>query len=136
MTHEESLMMWKIELDNFNKLGTDKASKDIKKLYEVLDKVITAGTITYEDFTKDMIDELTTLMVEAGKEGKELDRATEVDTICKRLTEKYEAKYNEGEFVEGDPELSTDNSQIQDESGVCEPECASEESRGNTTEIG
>ena len=82
MTHEESLMMWKIELDNFNKLGTDKASKDIKKLYEVLDKVITAGTITYEDFTKDMIDELTTLMVEAGKEGKELDRATEVDTIC------------------------------------------------------
>ena len=60
MTHEESLMMWKIELDNFNKLGTDNASKDIKKLYEVLDKVITAGTITYEDFTKDMIDELTT----------------------------------------------------------------------------
>lgn len=136
MTHEESLMMWKIELDNFNKLGTDKASKDIKKLYEVLDKVITAGTITYEDFTKDMIDELTTLMVEAGKEGKELDRATEVDNICKRLTEKYEAKYNEGESVEGDPELSTDNSQIQDESGVCESECASEESRGDTPEIG
>ena len=76
------------------------------------------------------------LFLKAGKEGKELDRATEVDTICKRLTEKYEAKYNEGEFVEGDPELSTDNSQIQDESRVCEPERASEESRGDTPEIG
>ena len=135
MTHEESLMMWKIELDNFNKLGTDKASKDIKKLYEVLDKVITAGTITYEDFTKDMIDELTTLMVEAGKEGKELDRATEVDTICKRLTEKYEAKHKEGKSGAGDTELSADNTEVSDNEELLESECTDEESNGDSTEI-
>lgn len=135
MTHEESLMMWKIELDNFNKSGIDKASKDIKKLYEVLDKVITTGTITYEDFTKDMIDELTTLMVEAGKEGKEIDRATEVDTICKRLTEKYETKYNERESGTGTTELSTDNTEVSDTEELHESECVSEESVRDNTEI-
>ncbi len=39
MTKEESLMMWKLELDNFNK-HIEYASNPMKKLYKELDKVI------------------------------------------------------------------------------------------------
>lgn len=134
MTIEESQMMWKIELDNFEQ-HKELASKEMKKLYSAVDKVITEGIITYEDFTNDMIDELTTSIVEQGKNNTEVDRATEVDNICKRLAAKYEEKYKNRESLAGNSELSTDNTQVQDESGVCEPECTNVESRGNIEEI-
>lgn len=134
MTIEESQMMWKIELDNFEQ-HKELASKEMKKLYSAVDKVITEGIITYEDFTNDMIDELTTSIVEQGKNNTEVNRATEVDNICKRLAAKYEEKYKNRESLAGNSELSTDNTQVQDESGVCEPECTNVESRGNIEEI-
>lgn len=134
MTIEESQMMWKIELDNFEQ-HKELASKEMKKLYSAVDKVITEGIITYEDFTNDMIDELTTSIVEQGKNNTEVTRATEVDNICKRLAAKYEEKYKNRESLAGNSELSTDNTQVQDESGVCEPECTNVESRGNIEEI-
>lgn len=134
MTIEESQMMWKIELDNFEQ-HKELASKEMKKLYSAVDKVITEGIITYEDFTNDMIDELTTSIVEQGKNNTEVNRATEVDNICKRLAAKYEEKYKNREFLAGNSELSTDNTQVQDESGICEPECPNVESRGNIEEI-
>lgn len=134
MTIEESQMMWKIELDNFEQ-HKELASKEMKKLYSAVNKVITEGIITYEDFTNDMIDELTTSIVEQGKNNTEVNRATEVDNICKRLAAKYEEKYKNRESLAGNSELSTDNTQVQDESGVCEPECPNVESRGNIEEI-
>lgn len=134
MTIEESQMLWKIELDNFEQ-HKELASKEMKKLYSAVDKVITEGIITYEDFTNDMIDELTTSIVEQGKNNTEVNRATEVDNICKRLAAKYEEKYKNRESLAGNSELSTDNTQVQDESGVCEPECTNVESRGNIEEI-
>lgn len=134
MTIEESQMMWKIELDNFEQ-HKELASKEMKKLYSAVNKVITEGIITYEDFTNDMIDELTTSIVEQGKNNTEVNRATEVDNICKRLAAKYEEKYKNRESLAGNSELSTDNTQVQDESGVCEPECTNVESRGNIEEI-
>nr|DAO43235.1 MAG TPA: hypothetical protein [Caudoviricetes sp.] len=134
MTIEESQMMWKIELDNFEQ-HKELASKEMKKLYSAVDKVITEGIITYEDFTNDMIDELTTSIVEQGKNNTEVNRATEVDNICKRLAAKYEEKYKNRESLAGNSELSTDNTQVQDESGICEPECPNVESRGNIEEI-
>lgn len=134
MTIEESQMMWKIELDNFEQ-HKELASKEMKKLYSAVDKVITEGIITYEDFTNDMIDELTTSIVEQGKNNTEVNRATEVDNICKRLAAKYEEKYKNRESLAGNSELSIDNTQVQDESGVCEPECTNVESRGNIEEI-
>lgn len=134
MTIEESQMMWKIELDNFEQ-HKKLASKEMKKLYSAVDKVITEGIITYEDFTNDMIDELTTSIVEQGKNNTEVNRATEVDNICKRLAAKYEEKYKNRESLAGNSELSTDNTQVQDESGVCEPECPNVESIGNIEEI-
>jgi hypothetical protein len=126
--------MWKIELDNFEQ-HKELASKEMKKLYSAVNKVITEGIITYEDFTNDMIDELTTSIVEQGKNNTEVNRATEVDNICKRLAAKYEEKYKNRESLAGNSELSTDNTQVQDESGVCEPECPNVESRGNIEEI-
>lgn len=135
MTHEESLMMWKLEMENFNK-NIEMASKDMKKMYKILDTVITEGIITYEDFTNDMIDELTTLMVEEGKSGKDpKDRSTEVDIICKRLAEKYETKYNERESGTGTTELSTDNTEVSDTEELHESECVSEECNGDSSEI-
>lgn len=134
MPIEESQMMWKIELDNFEQ-HKELASKEMKKLYSAVDKVITEGIITYEDFTNDMIDELTTSIVEQGKNNTEVNRATEVDNICKRLAAKYEEKYKNRESLAGNSELSTDNTQVQDESGICEPECPNVESRGNIEEI-
>lgn len=135
MTHEESLMMWKLEMENFNK-NIGMASKDMKKMYKILDTVITEGIITYENFTNDMIDELTTLMVEEGKAGKDpKDRSTEVDIICKRLAEKYETKYNERESGTGTTELSTDNTEVSDAEELHESECVSEECNGDSSEI-
>lgn len=132
MTQEESMMMWKLELNNFK---PEMHSKEVKGLYKILDKVIPEGIITYEDFTNDMIDELTTLTVENGKADVEPDRAEQVNTLCKRLTEKYEEKYNQRESVAGDTELPTDSAEVQDEPGVCESECTDEESTGDTETI-
>lgn len=134
MTIEESQMMWKIELDNFEQ-HKELASKEMKKLYSAVDKVITEGIITYEDFTNDMIDELTTSIVEQGKSNAEVNRATEVDNICKRLTEKYEEKYKNRESLAGDSELPANNTQVQDELGICESEYTDAESGGNIEEI-
>lgn len=135
MTHEESLMIWKLELDNFNK-NIGLASKDMKKMYKVLDKVINESIITYEDFTNDMIDELTTMIiVEACKNKEDKDRATEIDTICKRLTEKYEAKYNERKSGTGDTKLQANSTEVSDTEKLQESECVSEESTDDNTEI-
>ena len=83
-----------------------------------------------------MIDELTTLMVEEGKSGNgQKDRATEIDIICKRLTEKYEAKHKEGKSGAGDTELSADNTEVSDNEELLESECTDEESNGDSTEI-
>ncbi len=134
MTKEESLMMWKLELDNFNK-HIEYASNPMKKLYKVLDKVINEGIVTYEDFTNDMIDELTTMTIENSKTEENKDRATEIDAICKRLTEKYEAKYTERESGTGDTELQRDSTEVPGTEELQESECVSEESTDDNTEI-
>lgn len=135
MTHEESLMMWKLEKENFDK-SIGLASKDMKKMYSILDTVINEGIITYGDFTNDMIDELTTLMVEEGKSGNgQKDRAAEVDIICKRLTEKYEKKYKEGKSGRRDIEVSIDSTEISDIKGLYESKHISEECDDNSSEI-
>lgn len=94
MTHEESLMMWKLEMENFNK-NIGLASKDMKKMYSILDTVINEGIVTYEDFTNDMIDELTTLMVEEGKSGNgQKDRATEFSIYTRLVSHSILLSYS------------------------------------------
>lgn len=130
MTHEESLMMWKLEKDSFDK-NEAMASKDMKKLYKILDKVIIANVVTYEDFTNDMIEEL--MSITKDENGK--DRAFEVDEICRRLTKKYETKYSERESGSGNRKFPENNTEVSDTEELHESECVSEECNDNSSEI-
>lgn len=133
MTIEESKAMWNIEKSNVDQVNF---TKGMKALYKAVDKVIENGIITYEDFTNDTIDELTTLMVQEGKgEIDAMDRAEQLDLMCKRLTEKYEEKYNARESGTGITELSTDSAEVSDPKKLHESECITEESVSDNTEI-
>lgn len=133
MTIEESKAMWNIEKSNVDQVNF---TKGMKALYKAVDKVIENGIITYEDFTNDTIDELTTLMVQEGKgEIDAMDRAEQLDLMCKRLTEKYEEKYNTRESGTGITELSTDSAEVSDSEKLHESECITEESVSDNTEI-
>lgn len=133
MTIEESKAMWNIEKSNVDQVNF---TKGMKALYKAVDKVIENGIITYEDFTNDTIDELTTLMVQEGKgEIDAMDRAEQLDLMCKRLTEKYEKKYNARESGTGITELSTDSAEVSDTEELHESECITEESVSDNTEI-
>lgn len=133
MTIEESKAMWNIEKSNVDQVNF---TKGMKALYKAVDKVIENGIITYEDFTNDTIDELTTLMVQEGKgEIDTVDRVEQIDLMCKRLTEKYEEKYNTRESGTGITELSTDSAEVSDTEELHESECITEESVSDNTEI-
>lgn len=133
MTIEESKAMWNIEKSNVDQVNF---TKGMKALYKTVDKVIENGIITYEDFTNDTIDELTTLMVQEGKgEIDAMDRAEQLDLMCKRLTKRYEEKYNARELGTGITELSTDSAEVSDPKKLHESECITEESVSDNTEI-
>lgn len=133
MTIEESKAMWNIEKSNVDQVNF---TKGMKALYKAVDKVIENGIITYEDFTNDTIDELTTLMVQEGKgEIDTADRVEQIDLMCKRLTKRYEEKYNARELGTGITELSTDSAEVSDPEKLHESECITEESVSNNTEI-
>lgn len=133
MTIEESKAMWNIEKSNVDQVNF---TKGMKALYKAVDKVIENGIITYEDFTNDTIDELTTLMVQEGKgEIDTADRVEQIDLMCKRLTKRYEEKYNARELGTGITELSTDSAEVSDPEKLHESECITEESVSDNTEI-
>lgn len=133
MTIEESKAMWNIEKSNVDQVNFTKGMKD---LYKAVDKVIENGIITYEDFTNDTIDELTTLMVQEGKgEIDTADKVEQIDLMCKRLTKRYEEKYNARELGTGITELSTDSAEVSDPEKLHESECITEESVSDNTEI-
>lgn len=133
MTIEESKAMWNIEKSNVDQVNF---TKGMKALYKAVDKVIENGIITYEDFTNDTIDELTTLMVQEGKgEIDTADRVEQIDLMCKRLTKRYEEKYNARELGTGITELPTDSAEVSDPEKLHESECITEESVSDNTEI-
>ena len=75
MTIEESKMMWKLEVEN-NKPLYGSFSKEMKRLYNKVDELINEGVITYEDFTNDVIDSITTTIVDMViVTGKQIGRA-------------------------------------------------------------
>ena len=89
MTIEESKMMWKLEVEN-NKPLYSSFSKEMKRLYNKVDELINEGVITYEDFTNDVIDSITTTIVDNGKNNAEPSRADQVNAMCDMLFKKYE----------------------------------------------
>lgn len=124
MTIEESKMMWKLEVES-NRPLYDSFSKEMKRLYNKVDELINEGVITYEDFTNDVIDSITTTIVDNGKSNAEPSRADQVNAMCDMLFKKYE-EYKKVEHTGGDREVLADNTELSDETGLCESECTNE----------
>lgn len=124
MTIEESKMMWKLEVEN-NKPLYGSFSKEMKRLYNKVDELINEGIITYEDFTNDVIDSITTTIVDNGKSNATPSRADQVNAMCDMLFKKYE-EYKKVEHTGGDREVLADNTELSDETGLCESECTNE----------
>lgn len=124
MTIEESKMMWKLEVEN-NKPLYSSFSKEMKRLYNKVDELINEGVITYEDFTNDVIDSITTTIVDNGKSSAEPSRADQVNAMCDILFKKYE-EYKKVEHTGGDREVLADNTELSGETGLCESECTNE----------
>ena len=121
MTIEESKMMWKLEVEN-NKPLYSSFSKEMKRLYNKVDELINEGVITYEDFTNDVIDSITTTIVDNGKSNAEPSRADQVNAMCDMLFKKYE-EYKKVEHTGGDREVLADNTELSNKTRLCEYEC-------------
>lgn len=121
MTIEESKMMWKLEVEN-NKPLYGSFSKEMKRLYNKVDELINEGVITYEDFTNDVIDSITTTIVDNGKSSAEPSRADQVNAMCDMLFKKYE-EYKKVEHTGGDREVLADNTELSNKTRLCESEC-------------
>ena len=121
MTIEESKMMWKLEVEN-NKPLYVSFSKEMKRLYNKVDELINEGVITYEDFTNDVIDSITTTIVDNGKSNAEPSRADQVNAMCDMLFKKYE-EYKKVEHTGGDREVLVDNTELSNKTRLCESEC-------------
>lgn len=121
MTIEESKMMWKLEVEN-NKPLYGSFSKEMKRLYNKVDELINEGVITYEDFTNDVIDSITTTIVDNGKSSAEPSRADQVNAMCDMLFKKYE-EYKKVEHTGGDREALADNTELSNKTRLCESEC-------------
>lgn len=121
MTIEESKMMWKLEVEN-NKPLYGSFSKEMKRLYNKVDELINEGVITYEDFTNDVIDSITTTIIDNGKSNAEPSRADQVNAMCDMLFKKYE-EYKKVEHTGGDREVLADNTKLSNKTRLCESEC-------------
>lgn len=121
MTIEESKMMWKLEVEN-NKPLYGSFSNEMKRLYNKVDELINEGVITYEDFTNDVIDSITTTIVDNGKSSAEPSRADQVNAMCDILFKKYE-EYKKVEYTGGDREVLADNTELSNKTRLCESEC-------------
>lgn len=121
MTIEESKMMWKLEVEN-NKPLYGSFSKEMKRLYNKVDELINEGVITYEDFTNDVIDSITTTIVDNGKSNAEPSRADQVNAMCDMLFKKYE-EYKKVEHTGEDREVLADNTELSNKTRLCESEC-------------
>lgn len=121
MTIEESKMMWKLEVEN-NKPLYSSFNKEMKRLYNKVDELINGGVITYEDFTNDVIDSITTTIVDNGKNNAEPSRADQVNAMCDMLFKKYE-EYKKVEHTGGDREVLADNTELSNKTRLCESEC-------------
>lgn len=116
MTIEESKMMWKLEVEN-NKPLYGSFSKEMKRLYNKVDELINEGVITYEDFTNDVIDSITTTIVDNGKSNAEPSRADQVNAMCDMLFKKYE-EYKKVEHTGGDREVLADNTELSNKNQI------------------
>lgn len=108
MTIEESKIMWELEKRNTN---TEFFSKEMKKLYDRVDKLINGGIITYEEFANDTLDEITTNIVNNGKTNVNPDKVDQMKIVCLNLLKKYE-EYTKVESEERNSGVLVDNRKV------------------------
>lgn len=122
MTIEESKVMWQLESSN---IDASHFTKPMKKLYDKVGVLIEEGKLLYDEFTSDMIDAMTDIIVQNGKdEATSMTRTEQVNLICESLLGKYEFKERESE--RRNEEVSADSTVVQAESELCESECTDE----------
>lgn len=111
MTKEESIVMWNIEKSN-----TDSSTlpKKMKKLFNKVEELILSGELMYDQFSEDMLDAVTDIIIDNTNKGTTLDRADQIDYLCDKLYEKYTQQYNNSESGKGDSVVSEDTTKVQD----------------------
>ena len=111
MTKEERIAMWNIEKSN-----TDSSilPKKMKKLFNKVEELILSGELMYDQFTGDMLDAVTDMIIDNTNKGATLDRADQIDYLCDKLYEKYTQQYNNSESGKGDSVVSGDTTEVQE----------------------
>ena len=111
MTKEESIAMWKVE-----KAHTDKnlLTKKMNKLFDLVEELIMNGDLMYDQFSGDMLDAVTDMIIDNTNKGATLDRADQIDYLCDKLYEKYTQQYNNSESRKGDSVVLEDTTKVQD----------------------
>ena len=111
MTKEESIVMWNIEKSN-----TDSSilPKKMKKLFNKVEELILSGELMYDQFSGDMLDAVTDMIIDNTNKGATLDRADQIDYLCDKLYEKYTQQYNNSESRKGDSVVLEDTTKVQD----------------------
>lgn len=132
MTKEESITMWNIEK---NSADSSTFTKKMKKLFSKVEELIMSGELMYDQFSGDMLDAVTDMIIENTNKETTLDRADQIDYLCDKLYEKYTKQHNNSESGKGDNGVLADNTEVSDESGVCTSEDTSDTSIEHTTEI-
>lgn len=111
MTKEESIAMWNIEK---NSADGSTFTKKMKKLFSKVEELIMSGELMYDQFSGDMLDAVTDMIIENTNKETTLDRADQIDYLCDKLYEKYTQQYNNSESRKGDSVVSGDTTEVQE----------------------
>lgn len=111
MTKEESIAMWNVEKGSTN---SSILPKKMKKLFNKVEELILSGELMYDQFSGDMLDAVTDMIIDNTNKGTTLDRADQIDYLCDKLYEKYTQQYNNSESGKGDSVVSEDTTKVQD----------------------
>lgn len=111
MTKEESIVMWNVEKGSTN---SSMFTKKMKKLFDKVEELILSGELMYDQFSGDMLDAVTDMIIDNTNKGATLDRADQIDYLCDKLYEKYTQQYNNSESRKGDSVVLEDTTKVQD----------------------
>lgn len=100
----------------YRKSNTDSSilPKKMKKPFNKVEELILSGELMYDQFSGDMLDAVTDMIIDNTNKGATLDRADQIDYLCDKLYEKYTQQYNNSESGKGDSVVSEDTTKVQD----------------------
>lgn len=86
----------------------------MKKLFNKVEELILSGELMYDQFSGDMLDAVTDMIIDNTNKGATLDRADQIDYLCDKLYEKYTQQYNNSESRKEDSVVLEDTTKVQD----------------------